>query len=132
LSDPRIANPLVNPEADTRYYVTAFTEFGCEVRDSIDVLISADNFLEMPNAFTPTHQENSLFKPQFRGEVKLREFSIFNRWGQKVFETSDENQGWDGRYNGEPQPAGVYIYLIEAQTAGGRRVQKQGNLTLIR
>src|SRR5690606_21052976 len=132
LSDPRIANPIVSPEADTRYYVIAHTAYGCEVRDSIDILVSADNFLEMPNAFTPTHQSNSLFKPQFRGQIQLKSFTIFNRWGQKVFETSDETQGWDGRFQGEAQPAGVYIYVIEAQTQGGRRVQKQGNLTLIR
>ena len=62
----------------------------------------------------------------------LKRFVVYNRWGTKVFETTDINEGWDGTYNGEMQPIGVYIYTIEAITPSGATFSKQGNVTLIR
>jgi gliding motility-associated-like protein len=59
-------------------------------------------------------------------------FRIFNRWGNVVFETKDVNEGWDGTFNGEPQPFGVYIYEIEAVGADGMLWNKRGNITLLR
>ncbi len=51
---------------------------------------------------------------------------------EKVFETADLNQGWDGTWKNEPQPIGVYIYTVEAISETGRKFTKQGNVTLIR
>jgi len=62
----------------------------------------------------------------------LENFSIFNRWGQVVFETTNIDDGWNGQYNGAPQPMGVYIYTVKAVTNTGRKFVKQGNITLIR
>ncbi|MBL7719322.1 MAG: gliding motility-associated C-terminal domain-containing protein, partial [Flavipsychrobacter sp.] len=53
-------------------------------------------------------------------------------WGTKMYETNDINQGWDGNFNGKPQPIGVYVYTVEASTPKGKRLVKQGNVTLIR
>ena len=66
------------------------------------------------------------------GDATLKNFSIYNRWGMKIFETKDINQGWDGTYNGEPQPLGVYVYIAEGITATGKTFRKQGNITLMR
>ena len=49
-----------------------------------------------------------------------------------MFETSNLEEGWDGNLNGAIQPMGVYVYMVEAYTNTGRRVYKQGNVTLIR
>jgi gliding motility-associated-like protein len=67
-----------------------------------------------------------------RGVVKLNDFIIFDRWGNKVFETTDINAGWDGTLNSTPQPEGVYVYQIDAVTANGNSIRKVGNVTLIR
>jgi gliding motility-associated-like protein len=67
-----------------------------------------------------------------RGIATLKYFRIFNRWGQKVFETTDIDEGWNGRFNGNLQPMGVYVYMVEAVTNTGRVFNKQGNITLIR
>ena len=129
LSNPNISNPVVKPDVNTRYIVKATTEFGCFAVDSVDVKIE-DSKLDVPNVFAPKH--STTLKVVHLGEAKLRSFAIYNRWGAKVFETNDINQGWDGTYNGKPQPLGVYVYTLDAETYTGKRVTKQGNITVIR
>jgi len=132
LSAADIADPEISPEVRTRYFVTAKTEEGCIVSDSMDVLVDG-TLIDMPNAFVPAgNGPNSIFKPSARGIAKLRSFHIYNRWGQMVFESRDIDKGWDGTFNGQPQPVGVYIYTIEAVTDAGKPFTRQGNVTLIR
>ncbi|RQO30764.1 hypothetical protein DBR32_08535 [Taibaiella sp. KBW10] len=128
LSSATASNPKVNPEVNTRYFVTARTENGCSVSDSVDVLVK-QTVIDMPNAFTPN---NSSFKASLRGIAKLNSFQIFNRWGEKVFETTDINKGWDGSFNGKPQAMGSYVYIIDAVTTEGKPFKKTGTITLVR
>jgi gliding motility-associated-like protein len=57
---------------------------------------------------------------------------VYNQWGQKVFETSDYNTGWDGTFNGKPQPVGVYVYVASIRLSDGRNITKKGSFNLIR
>jgi gliding motility-associated-like protein len=57
---------------------------------------------------------------------------IYNRWGQKVYESRDVNQGWDGTYRGKPQPMDAYAYVIHIQFTDGRQTTKTGSVTLLR
>ena len=75
---------------------------------------------------------NSTFHIDYRGIATLNHFRIYNRWGNLLFETKDLNKGWDGTYNGTPQPFGVYVYDMEAVTNTGRLVNRHGNVTLVR
>ena len=132
LSNPLIADPIAQPEVDTRYRVVARTEFGCEVTDSIDIYVNLDSHIGVPNAFVPGNGENGRIRVVRIGDAILKSFVIYNRWGVKVFESSNIDEGWDGRFNGEPQPMGVYVYAVEAETPSGRKIMKQGNITLLR
>lgn len=132
LTDDNASNPYAKPEVNTRYIVQGRTEAGCIVTDSVDVLVMDNSYIELPNAFTPGSNSNNVIRILRRGDIELKQFAIYNRWGEKVFETKDIDQGWDGRYNGNIQPMGVYIYMIEATTPSGRKINKQGNITLIR
>ena len=59
--------------------------------------------------------------------------NIYNRWGQLIFTTNSlDGRGWDGDFNGVPQPEGVYIYIIEAAFKDAEHFHKQGNITLLR
>ncbi len=131
LSDHRRANPRVDPAGNTRYFVTGETDRGCVTRDSIDVFV-AEALLDLPNAFIPGSHYNGVLRPVYRGAVQLKAFKIFNRWGEKVFETTDIREGWDGRLRDKEQPQGVYVYFIEAISPGGKVLYKQGNITLLR
>lgn len=132
LSATNIADPVAMPPVDTRYYVAAATEFGCVASDSIDVMVTEDSYISMPNAFSPGSQPNAVLHVLHLGDATLKSFTVYNRWGTKLFETKDINEGWDGRYNGVAQPMGVYVYMVEAVAPSGKKYVKQGNVTLIR
>lgn len=129
-----IPNPITMPQVRTRYFVTASTENECSIVDSIDIIVHLESLFDIPNAFVPGNQfsNNGTFKIISRGDVKLNQFRIYNRWGGVVFETNNVNEGWDGTFDGKPQPAGVYVYVVEAALNSGRVIHKEGNVTLIR
>jgi hypothetical protein len=134
LTNSNIKNPTANPPVTTKYYVIGKTEFGCETIDSVTIRISDESILDLPNAFSPgagtgINDELRIIK---RGMANLNYFRIFNRWGEMVFETKNIDEGWNGRYKGTPQPMGSYVYVIDATTSTGKRIYKQGNITLIR
>ncbi len=110
----------------------AITNTGC--RDTICLPVSAliEPALDVPNAFTPNSGDvNSIVKVRGFGIAKMR-FIIWNRWGQKVFETNDRNIGWDGRVKGAVQPMDVYAYTLEVEFFDGTKASKKGDITLIR
>jgi gliding motility-associated-like protein len=127
-----VSNPIISPSASTKYIVNAKTEAGCITTDTLDVIVHDDSAIDFPNAFTPGSDPNAKIKIVYRGIVSLKNFRIFNRWGELVFETTKLEDAWDGTKNGVPQPMGVYIYMVEANTYLGKRFYKQGNITLIR
>ena len=88
--------------------------------------------VDVPNAFTPQsgNINNKVFVKGF-GISKMR-FIIWNRWGQKVFESNDRNIGWDGKYSGVLQPMDVYAYTLDVEFFDGKRASKKGDITLIR
>jgi len=131
LSGVNIADPVARPEVRTRYFVNASTEYGCPVTDSIDILVQ-ETTMDIPNAFAPGNGANNVFRISKRGIATLKTFQVFDRWGLKVFETSNINDGWDGNYKGKAQPMGVYIYIIDAVSDSGKPFVKHGNVTLIR
>jgi len=86
----------------------------------------------MPNAFTPGRfGQNSIFKVAGFGIDKMI-LRIYNRWGQLVFQSTDQDIGWDGTYQGIVQPMGVYAYTLEAEFSDGKHVSRKGDVTLIR
>jgi gliding motility-associated-like protein len=132
LDNPRISNPVASPQISTKYKVEGITAWGCKASDSISVYVDPETLLTLPNAFAPGTGANGEFKVLRRGIAELRYFRIWDRWGVKVFETTDISKGWDGTFNGKPQPFGVYIYEAGAVTSSGRDFVKHGNVTLIR
>jgi gliding motility-associated-like protein len=105
----------------------------CRYKDSllIDVALYTADF-EFPNAFSPNgDNKNDYFYPE--GDYGTRAvFQIYNRWGEKVFESSVAKPRWDGTYKGEPQPAGVYSYYGILTLRSGKTVARKGTVTLIR
>ena len=106
---------------------------GCYDTAYNEIFITSDYYFWIPNAFTPNKNElNDLFKPKTRG-VENYLFIIFDRWGEKIFETSDFNNGWDGSYMGKLCKSDVYVYKITFDDLMEKRShQFIGNVTLIR
>jgi len=67
----------------------------------------------MPSAFTPNGDGlNDVFRVKYPFTVSAFSFAIFNRWGERVFQSNDITKGWDGTYNGTDQNAGAYVWMI--------------------
>lgn len=87
----------------------------------------------MPNAFSPNEDGvNEVFRVKFPFPVQEFTFSIYNRFGEKVFETTDINKGWDGRWKNVKQLQGNYVWLIEFKGVNNRRQSLKGNVVLLR
>lgn len=125
------ASILVRHEGD--YWAVSDLN-GCTAADSVH--IAKDCYLDLPNSFTPNGDGvNEYFWPRQLLSQGITSFhmTIFNRWGQKIWETTNiDGRGWDGRFNSEMQPTGVYIYQVEAELKNGFRERYQGNVTLLR
>lgn len=134
LNNSNIANPIATPQSETKYTVKGTDINGCSNYDTVTVkFLSGNNgnYL-MPNAFTPNNDGvNDCYGIKYWGVIKELEFSIYNRWGQRIFYTKNPNDCWDGTYKGVMQNLGIYIYVINAKTFCGDTYQK-GTLTLIR
>ena len=124
--------PIASPEASTLYLVT-FTDInGCIVSDSLNISIIPPPVLFFPNAFSPNGDGNN---DEFKaiGNVPIYyQLLIFNRWGEKVFETNNFNDGWNGEYMGEQQSIGVYVYTASVTLADKTNRSLTGSVTLVR
>ncbi|MBD0366654.1 MAG: PKD domain-containing protein [Flavisolibacter sp.] len=112
--------------------LVAYNNIGCADSVCRPVQAIVEVALDVPTAFTPQSGDvNSMVFVRGYGIAKMK-FIIWNRWGQKVFESNDRRIGWDGRFKGVLQPMDVYAYTLEVEFADGTRATKKGDITLIR
>jgi hypothetical protein len=122
LSDSTVPNPVATPPYDYTYYLTVsgttITErndtLTCTAMDTVNVHVQCGDFY-LPNAFSPNsgYAPTAYFGPLNEQIIQLSYFRIYNRWGQKVFETTDWTQKWDGTFNGKAAEEGVYTWQID-------------------
>ncbi|HZG00683.1 MAG TPA: gliding motility-associated C-terminal domain-containing protein, partial [Chitinophagales bacterium] len=88
--------------------------------------------IDVPNAFSPNGdgQNDILYVRGYNVQTML--FKVFNRWGEKVFETNDLNIGWNGTYKSEQQEMDVFAWTLDAVLISGEIVERKGNVTLVR
>ncbi|MEI6766420.1 MAG: gliding motility-associated C-terminal domain-containing protein [Bacteroidota bacterium] len=118
------------------YAVTVTDAHGCVAMHSSDLNVMVDchgtPVIYLPNIFSPNSDgiNDKLF---VKGE-EITSFTlvIYDRWGEKVFESSALDYGWDGTFKNKDMPAGVYVYHLNALMYGGSEVKKHGNITLVR
>lgn len=112
--------------------LVAINEFGCP--DTSCQTLQADilPLLDVPNAFTPgKFGRNATVRVEGFG-IDQMSWKIYNRFGQKVFETNNRKSGWDGTFNGQLQPIDVYTYTLDVIFVDGKKYRKTGDITLIR
>ena len=141
LQTPVSAQPVASPKTKTTYIGTGINNWGCTATDqiTIDVLCNNANVF-IPNTFSPNRDGvNEIFLPRGKGLYSIKSMKVFNRWGVAVFEkwnfaanNQTQDGGWDGNYQGKPQPSDVYIYVIDIVCENGTPLSYKGNVTLIR
>jgi gliding motility-associated-like protein len=123
----------VNPHQTTQYILTGYNSSKCFSSDTINVIVIEDcGEMYVPNAFSP-NGDGVNDELRVRGIcLETLTFMIFNRWGEKVFESNDIHVGWDGTYHGEKMNTAVFVYRLEGKTYSGKGFSLKGNVTLIR
>ncbi len=112
--------------------LTAINDAGCSDDTCIQVSALINPLLDVPSAFTPgKFGVNSIIKVKGFG-IKQMQWNIYNRWGQKVFESTRPSNGWDGYYKGKLQPMDVYAYTLDVIFSDGTKARRAGDITLIR
>lgn len=115
------------------FYLTVRDFNNCVGTDSITIQRANCIPIGIPNAFTPNNDGlNDIFKPTINQAIQKFSFIVFNRYGEKVFETREYGKGWDGTYKGKEQPAGSYVYRILFTNINGWESENNGSVLLIR
>ena len=136
LNNTNIANPIAILDGNLliRYTVTAIDSIGCSATDNLVVtVLKIGPEIYVPTGFTPNADgRNDVLKPTVYGITQQYYFSVFNRWGQRIFFTTVIGKGWDGYWNGVAQPSGAYIFVAEGVDFLGKRITRTGTSVLIR
>jgi gliding motility-associated-like protein len=115
---PGVYSVDVTVDGCTRNFSSTVT--GCEL-------------LLMPNIFTPNHDRvNDVFVPSISRGIPSAQMEIYNRWGQKIYSTSDLKTGWDGKQNNKLAPHGIYYWTIRYTNFMGEEKTRRGYVELLR
>lgn len=115
--------------------LTATTQFGCTDAVTVYIKVEPEYVIYIPNTFTPNGDgKNDFFSVEGFGinEAKGFKMSIFDRWGQKVYETDDINKGWDGKYKDQPVQEDTYIYRVTFKDSSGKNHIKTGHVNVMK
>lgn len=120
----------------TGYYTTrliATSSNNCIDSIQKNMTILENCFPFLPSAFTPNGDGlNDVIKPYLAGMKKLKRFAIYNRYGNLIFSTTREGEGWNGTYKGTKSDAGVFVWILEYIANDDKEVVQKGTTTLIR
>ena len=127
-------HPTVTPSLTTQFVLTVIDKNGCTSTDSITInvdIICKDVFIA--TAFSPNSDGmNDVLHVKSNCTISQFSFKIFDRWGEKVFESNDLLIGWDGTFRNKLMDSGVFMYTVDGFLSSGTEVKKKGNVTLIR
>jgi gliding motility-associated-like protein len=129
-----VNNRFISTNKAGQYWLQVTDKNNCMGSDSI--YLSEKQCMQglyVPNAFTPNGDRvNNVFRPLLFGNIEYYEFSVFNRFGQKIFTSKDQLSGWDGTYNLLPQNPGAFVWVCGYKLVGEKTEVKKGTFLLIR
>ncbi|HBG70424.1 MAG: hypothetical protein A2W93_09215 [Bacteroidetes bacterium GWF2_43_63] len=136
LADSHSATTEASPLQTTTYSVYLDDGFGCTYTDTVRIVVldvyCFDPYIFIPNSFTPNGDGvNDVLYIRSR-YIEQMYFVIFDRWGEKVFETNDLRSGWDGTFRGQLLEPAVFDYYLEIDCFNKVQFIKKGNITLLR
>lgn len=138
LSNPTTSNPIARPDTTTVYTVEVFDPEvpNCKVERTFKVIVEElyceHPYVYIPNTFTPNGDgQNDELKVYGRYIEELN-LQVFNRWGELIFETQDQNEGWDGSYEGEQNWPEVFVYQLYVKCIDGQEFKTKGDITLVK
>ncbi len=118
------------------YIVIVNDANNCSVTNTFNILAGTSECIPesfyIPNIFSPNGDlMNDILYVRGNG-IKTLKFTIYDRWGEKMFETEDPSTGWDGTFRGKLMESAVFVYTVEAEMKSGNTISEKGNITLVR
>ena len=133
LSDPTAKAPIATPQETTTYVVEAASPAGCSATSSVTIKVYSTIDILVPSGFTPNGDgHNDLLRAIPMGIREFRYFVVYNRWGVRVFQTTDPAVGWDGTLGGQPQPSDTFVWMAAGVDYQGHLIERKGTTILIR
>ena len=129
---------MFSPTVTTTYSVSSTDAYGCTAFDELTIYVDTDIAynIYVPNAFSPNADGiNDYFNILGNGIARIHLLSIYDRWGNKIFETTTAipgANGWDGTGNGRELNIGVYVWVAEIELLDSRMELRSGNVTLVK
>lgn len=126
--------PIVYPTETRKYFVANYDDYGCQANDSIIVYVEESYYAGIPNIFSPNGDDNNDILWVRGNGISSEGFTmrVWNRYGEMVFESFTQNEGWDGNYKGGPAAAGSYKFHVKVTFENGKTDELTGNVTLVR
>lgn len=110
--------------------LTITDDAGCQ--DSVSKIIDVSLLPQVPAAFSPNNDGVNDVLHVMGGPFQNLLFRVYDNWGELLFETTNQSIGWDGIFNGTPQPNGVYVWTLVVDMYNNRQVKKNGDVTIVR
>jgi gliding motility-associated-like protein len=141
---PTGGTPIYTGANFTTPVITGNVIYYVEAKDAVTGAVSAtratatitvsvtDNNVFVPNAFSPNNDGKNDILYVYGPDLKTIKLWVYDQWGELQFQSSNQQNGWDGTYKGRAQPVGVYVYYVEATTNEGNIIKKKGTITLLR
>lgn len=127
-------SPDASPTVTTVYTLTVTDANGCTAIDTVTVFVDdgcgSDVFV--PNIFSPNNDGHNETVKVYGGCWKIYSFVIYDRWGEKVFESTDPSEEWDGSYKGKALDPAVFVYVLKGTSLHGTEIDQKGNITLVK
>ncbi len=126
-------NPIANPDTTGSYSVMVTSIYGCSASDTL--FIERERVLSrpfIPTVFSPNNDGLNDQLCVLSNRIVTMQLEIYNRFGQRVFESKDQGNCWDGTYNGSPVEGGAYVFNLQVSLDDGEAWHHRGNLSVVR
>jgi gliding motility-associated-like protein len=124
---------VASPTVTTKYIVLTTDSLGCIAIDTVTVNVIDDcGHLFIPNAFSPNGDGHNDILQVYGVCIEKMDFMVFDRWGNKIFESTEQAVGWDGTSKGQKMNPDTYAYYLSVTLADGTKLEKSGNVSLVR
>jgi gliding motility-associated-like protein len=126
--------PLVRPLEDALYELTVTDPYGCFTSEfDFNIHVKPNTFVKLPTTFTPNGDgNNDVIYVKGWGIKNLKEFTIYNRWGQLIYTSTNIDEGWDGTFKGALQNSDVYAYKVKVLSWKDEEISDEGFINLLR
>lgn len=127
-------DPIIYPSETRKYIIANYDEYGCQAYDSVIVYVEESYYAGLPNIFSPNGDGNNdiLFVRGNGISTQGFSFRVWNRYGETVYESFSQNDGWDGNYKDANAPIGSYTFSVNLVFLDGTAEELKGNVTIVR